>query len=417
MSDRRGVMVAHPVRQHSHQLARALEETGALNCYLTMLPTKAAAERWPGLLTSVVTLFSPLASPLEIDRSRVRYWSLPWLAKRGLDRIIPISGQYATSAAAFAAFDRWAASHVERLRPDVVVAYEVAAVATFRAARKLGAKCVLDAASFASPTQDRLIEKERRLSRTAVGRWVRKRKAAEVAMADLVLTCSEIAAASYREAGVDPRIVIANPPGCDVAGFGAHPRTAGGPVKFCFVGHATDGKGFELLLEAFSKVRTQHPEAELHVFGDRRAARAHGATAGQGGVTLHGKKTHQELAVSLSAMDVLVMPSYLDSFGMAVAEGLAAGVYSIVSTNVGAGMLITDETIGHIFPAGDTGALTALMSSCAARIQFVRDTADRRSDAARSADWAAYRARSGEILRASLAPRTLTGRVSGGSRA
>ena len=45
------------------------------------------------------------------------------------------------------AFDAWAARRVRKLRPDMVVCYENSALHTFKAARAIGAVCVLDAAS------------------------------------------------------------------------------------------------------------------------------------------------------------------------------------------------------------------------------------------------------------------------------
>ena len=56
------ILVAHPTRQHSHRLARALQEAGLLHSYWTLLPDRRALSLLPaylnGLLPSAVVRHS-----------------------------------------------------------------------------------------------------------------------------------------------------------------------------------------------------------------------------------------------------------------------------------------------------------------------------------------------------------------------
>ena len=86
-----------------------------------------------------------------------------------------------------------------RLKPKLVVAYENSAYHTFAAAKAVGARCVLDAASLHHRTSFDLMDGRRQ---SAFDIEVNRRKDAETEMADLILTCSPLAADSYLSHGV-----------------------------------------------------------------------------------------------------------------------------------------------------------------------------------------------------------------------
>jgi phosphatidylinositol alpha-mannosyltransferase len=132
---------------------------------------------------------------------------------------------------------------------------------------------------------------------------------------------------------------------------------------------------------------------ELHVIGDPQAARRFGARDGQDGITLHGKKSHGDMAVLLAAMDALVLPSILDSFGMVVAEAMAAGAFVIISDMVGAGMIVDDERIGSILPARNAEVLAEEMVRIARNIDRIRSSAQFRREQAQKWDWQHYQQR------------------------
>ena len=91
-------------------------------------------------------------------------------------------------------FDRWAAQLVAEERFDAVVAYENSALCTFEAAKKIGAACILDAASLHRVEQDRYYESG--LPRVYKAR-VDRLKDRELSLADVVFTASDLAAKSY----------------------------------------------------------------------------------------------------------------------------------------------------------------------------------------------------------------------------
>jgi glycosyltransferase involved in cell wall biosynthesis len=74
-----------------------------------------------------------------------------------------------------------------------------------------------------------------------------------------------------------------------------------------------------------------------------------------------GIKDQYSLVNYLRKADVFVFPSYLDSWGMAVVEGMACGLPVIVSEEVGASELINDK-VGFILPLIEDQWINAMLT-------------------------------------------------------
>jgi glycosyltransferase involved in cell wall biosynthesis len=371
-------LVTHPGRQHSHQAALALERAGMLAGY------------WAGVPTSGYGRYAPV----PLDRRRVRWF--PWTpALRRLgDRLLPHGPAAWTDFAACRLFDRWVARGLARAAPDAVIACEISALATFREARRRGIAAILDAPSLHHAAQDGLHgtadppDLHRRI--TAV-------KDAEIALADHVLTVSELARRTYLEAGVPPEKVHALPLGADLELFapGAAPE---GPFTFLFSGATIRRKGFDLLLAAFDRVAAAEPEARLRIAGPRGDL-GHLLDGRPGGrIAFLGPRTQAELAAELRRADCLVLPSRNDSFGMVVAEALACGTPVVVSEMVGAKDLVTEGRTGWIVPLEDADALAERMLWCARNSEAVRALRPACRRAAEAATWPSYHGQLAELL-------------------
>lgn len=393
----RSVLVAHATRQHSHRLARALQDAGLLHSYWTLLPDRRALAWLPasldGLLPSAVTRHS-----LEfLPRDKVHTLPAPLVFQKLASRFVSVAVRQLGEWGAWAAFDRWVAARVARLRPSVVVGYEMCCADTFEAAKAAGITCVLDAAAFHYSMQDRILDEDRYGAKTWAGRQLRLRKRKEIALADRIVCVSELARQSYIEAGVEPARIVVNPVGCDVAKFavpaGAAARS--GPPKFIFVGIPAYHKGFDLLAASYGRLLADFPGAQLHVAGD--AAMARNAACNEK-VSIHGKLSHEQLSRLLARMDCLVLPSRLESFGMVVVEALAAGVPVIVSDHAGASDAIRENENGWVVPAGNAAALLERMRACSSHIDGVRAMSAACARSASEHDWSHYSKRSIEIF-------------------
>lgn len=380
------VLVAHPGLQHAHRLAEALNERGALRLIWSGVPFAHPAERrqpWERLL--------PAMAVAKVPR-HLRRHSLLFPTARRLAGRMPIGA--GTSAAVIhalcRAFDRWVALHIPRFAPDIVVCYENSALCTFRAARRLGAICILDAASIHHVRASQL----RGEAEPHDGRRVELQKDEEIGLAHALITCSDLAADSYRDAGVPDDKIFTCALGTELPLSGPRSRAAGeGGVRFAFVGSLIRRKGADILLDAFERVRASHPTSTLTCIGgtpDVGLARRAGRTEG---VTIVPFLGQDVLFERLAQLDCLVLPSRFDAFGMVVPEAMAVGLPVIVSDRVGAKMICERRP--------DAGWIVELsVSSLAEQMQHLAREPWRIDNASRVArveasnwTWSAYRRR------------------------
>jgi glycosyltransferase involved in cell wall biosynthesis len=414
------VLITHPGRQHSHQAALGLERAGMLAGYWAGVPAVAEqARRLPAWLRRRFARYSPV----PLDPRRVRWFPAAPALRRSGDALLPHGGAARVDLLACRLFDRWAAAGLANAAVDAVIACEISALATFRAARRLGIATILDAPSLHHAAQDRL---HGTTDPPGLHRRIVRIKDREIALADHVLTVSGLARDSYLAAGVPAERVHALPLGADLELFtpaAANPPAADsalpadpavpaadGPgdrdeadgFRFVFCGATIRRKGFDLLLAAFDRVAAELPAARLRVVGPRGDAA--GLLAGRDGarVTATGPVGQPELAAELRSADCLVLPSRNDSYGMVVAEALACGLPVLVSDMVGAAELVTPGRNGWIVPAGDAAALAERMAWCVRHLATVRGMREHCRASAAAATWPAYHRRLAELLRAIL---------------
>lgn len=125
------------------------------------------------------------------------------------------------------------------------------------------------------------------------------------------------------------------------------------PKQVVFVGRPDPRKGRDLLLAAWPEVRAQVPGADLVVIGG-------GDEPPVDRVRYLGRVTEEEKRATLAAGAVFCAPNRGgESFGITVAEGMAAGC-AVVASDLGA---FSDVLAGSglMFPNGDRKALAAAL--------------------------------------------------------
>jgi glycosyltransferase involved in cell wall biosynthesis len=390
------VLITHPGRQHSHQAALALERAGMLAGYWAGVP--AVAEQARRVPASLRRRFARYA-PVPLDPRRVRWFPLTPALRRLGDAMLPPGAAARADLLACRLFDRWAAAALPRAGVDAVIACEISALATFRAARRLGIVTILDAPSLHHRAQDRL---HGTTDPAGLHRRIARVKDEELALADQVLTVSGLARDTYLDAGLPPARVHALMLGADLELFtpGDEPRLAGAGFTFLFCGATLRRKGFDVLLQAFDRVAAEVPAARLRVVGPRGDAAS--MLAGRGGelVSVSGPVDQPGLAAELRRADCLVLPSRNDSYGMVVPEALACGLPVLVSDMVGAKELVDRGRNGWIVPAGEIAALADQMTWCARHPEALRGMREACRRSAEAATWPAYHRRLAELLRA-----------------
>ena len=388
------VLVTHPGRQHSHQAALALQKAGLLAGYWAGVPA-LEAQGW--LVPRPVWRRLIPYAPVPLDPARVR-WA-PWVP--GLRRLgdrLPAGAAREADFAVCRLFDRWVAGRLPHAGASAVIACEISALTTFRAARARKMTTLLDAPSIHWAAQDRL---HGTLDPPGLHRRIVRVKEEELALADHVLTVSELARQTYLEAGVPAEKVHAVPLGADLSLFrpdGTEKAPRGGLV-FLFAGASIHRKGFDLLLEAFAKVAAAVPGSKLRVVGPRGDSAHLLARYATLPIEAAGPTDQRGLAAEFRRADCLVLPSRNDSYAMVVTEALASGVPVIVSEMVGAKDLVSEGRNGWIVPAGDAAPLAERMLACARDPRAVRALREECRRSAEAATWEAYHERLAELLR------------------
>jgi 1,2-diacylglycerol 3-alpha-glucosyltransferase len=136
---------------------------------------------------------------------------------------------------------------------------------------------------------------------------------------------------------------------------------------FLFAGRLVPEKGVFELLSAYAKLKASVREQIGLVFvGDgesRRQLELHTASISPGVVRFAGFAQREALAAYYAFADVLVLPTYTDTWGLVVNEAMACGLPVILSRAAGcASDLVRESETGLLIPPRDVDALAkALM--------------------------------------------------------
>ena len=347
------ITVVNPQVQHSYQVAVALIEGGLLENYVTsfffrpdqisylphFLRQEFAKRFHPQIPTDKVVTFP--------------YIELAW----------KLAGKLVTPALHERlfyynvwGFDALMARRVAKSPGHIVVGYENSCRETFKAAKKTGKYCVLDAASIHYLSQKEVYRppySERFLAR------INAVKEEEINLADHILALSNYAKESYIQAGVPGKKITVIPLGIDIDKFTKHKKEKKGDYfTYLFAGNLKLSKGVDILLDAFSKVEV--PNKRLTIIGAMGDA-APLLKKRLSKVIVKKHMPQEKLLEEYHDADIFVLPSRLDGFGFVVAEAMSTATPVIVSSHVGAKDLVEDDINGWVFESGNSDALTAAM--------------------------------------------------------
>jgi glycosyltransferase involved in cell wall biosynthesis len=123
------------------------------------------------------------------------------------------------------------------------------------------------------------------------------------------------------------------------------------------VGRLAEQKGHSVLLEALPEVIGHFPEVVLLVIGDgpeRQSLEEKAALLGVAGhIVWMGGKPQDEVFGLYGVMDIFVMPSLYEGFGLTAAEAMAAGLPVVASDVEGLREVVEHEKTGYLCPVGD----------------------------------------------------------------
>ncbi len=130
------------------------------------------------------------------------------------------------------------------------------------------------------------------------------------------------------------------------------------------VGNLYPTKGHLYFVQAAAKIKEQFPDARFVIVGQRFDTRRGYSAQLAGEVQRLGLSKalsftgfREDVAGILGSLDVLVHPSLSESFGMVVAEGLAAGTPVVATAVGGVSEIVVHNESGILVPPRDTDAI------------------------------------------------------------
>ncbi len=353
------IIVSHPGIQHTFHLVEALDQREMLLKYYSGLiytphlyPFKYI-ELLPGYINNYIKqklngrLFN-----YPIDFNKIEQLNSLEILRHIINKVLFFRRNDLNFYTISYLHDLYVSKKIESLNADAVIGYELSSLNTFKRARKLGVTTILDFSSVHYSKIESLSKKYPDFDDTMLGTdktlGINDIKLQEYNLADHILCLSDYSYSSMIENGIHENKIHKINLGFDPLNFKLKPHyNYDGPLRVIFVGNVNRRKGVKLLLKAFNELKIDKELTFIGWLTDEINFDKYNS------VSFVGKCGHDQLVNYYQKADVLVLPSYTDSWGLVVAEAMACGTPVIVSENVGAKELVRENENGFIVPVDD----------------------------------------------------------------
>lgn len=143
--------------------------------------------------------------------------------------------------------------------------------------------------------------------------------------------------------------------------FFAINRTAANKFNLITVAGLQQVKGLDILINAFAKAKLQNPELKLVIVGEgperTKLEQLISALKLTNCVSLLGQLSSEEIVNQLKKSGVFISSSHTETFGVALAEGIASGIPVIATRSGGPEGFVTDQN-GILVEKNDIDALS-----------------------------------------------------------
>jgi alpha-maltose-1-phosphate synthase len=208
---------------------------------------------------------------------------------------------------------------------------------------------------------DNVLDASSRLVRKALDR---ERRTFE--SLDVIFTMSDWMRESIiTDAGQDPDKVVTVGTGANMPIPSCAQRRVLQPPRFLFVGMRFERKGGGYLLEAFERVRLEHPDAELWIVGPETPAREQEGVRWFGRIDRSDPAGEAEIRRLYSEATAFVMPSIFEPAGIVFLEAMAFALPCVGSDCCAMPEFIAGEESGLLARRADAGDLTAKLLTLA----------------------------------------------------
>ena len=393
------VVVSTPFRLHSHQQVYALQQRQYLQKYI--------CSTWHKPQNFPYTYFKYLPKALQkkIDAFCAKRYYAPitadYVEQHAFCEVVRVLLNELTQNRLNKYLVDWqhkthdaiAAKRIKKLRPDIIIGYEISCAKTFQAAKKMGITTILDLANvhynFCTPLEKIFDGNDFNEKLTA---HINQRKEIEYQYSDYILCISSLARDSLLKNGIrEEKIRLVNL-GADLSIFRCKQQQQNSKFSMLFVGSVIKRKGIDILLQAVQELNLEN--SELTIIG----ATDHNDILSKYNPNLFTHipfLSHTELVEHFHKAHVFILPSYLDSWGMVVNEAMACGTPVIISDNVGSKDLVSEQNLvpeqnGFVIPYGDVEALQDKILYCYHNRNALFAMGQNASDSVKNFTWQQY---------------------------
>lgn len=135
------------------------------------------------------------------------------------------------------------------------------------------------------------------------------------------------------------------------------------PLTIGVVSRLENIKGMDLVVPAFAQVKAYHPEMQLLIVGDgslRKQMEEQTHKAGlEEAVEFAGRQPQEKLSSYYDRIDILLMPSRSEGFGLTAIEGMARGCVVVAARTGGLPEVVRDGEVGLLHEPEQIEDLTA----------------------------------------------------------
>lgn len=242
-----------------------------------------------------------------------------------------------------------------------VYAYEDGAVHTFRAARRLGLKCLYDLpigywrAARQIQEEEAQLQPEWSATLTAVCDSAEKlaRKDEELLLADVVFVASSFTQRTLQLATNLTAPVVVIPYGSPPLHLAHRPTSRQEKLRVLFVGSLGQRKGTSYLLDAVAQLGDR---VELTLIGQPTGP-CRPLTQALNTYRWIASLPHAEVLEEMRRHDVFVFPSLFEGFGLVILEAMSQGLPVITTPNTAGPDIISDGKDGFIVPIRSAQAI------------------------------------------------------------
>lgn len=408
------VIVAHPEKQHSLQLASGLKKSGMLYKYITSIYDR------PESLTSKIKHFLPgnyrrkanTRATKELDDTDVlqigELYNLIITFLYNVFHLKKLSVSLRLKNADF--FGVKVAKYAIREHADAVICYDTRAYETFRYIEKKEANVlrILDVTIVTAPYMRKIYD-EQIQERNVVEFKIESPKLwddnflnrvkKEIELSDYCLAASRLVADSLVYCGVNKDKILMIPYGVDINKFvPGQERNIEKPLRMVIVGGGYR-KGLDMLFEIVSKYSDN--KVYLEVIGNYISIEELIKPYSKcNNITYVGFLTENKLIEKYQGADVFILPSICEGMALVGLEAMACGLPLICSENTGVNDLIDNYKNGIVIPVGDKEAIKEAIDFCCTNRERVRQMGIEARKTAEKYTWSDYQEKvSREICR------------------